>query len=102
MQKGDRKVVSICPSCRRVAEFTGFTTKRFEFGLVEFGLQCPKCDHWQHSYWMDDELLMMQTLQPTRKVKRDYEHKFDKLQKRMEKREKLGTLPEEINHVLSS
>lgn len=96
MQKGDKKIVAICPDCRKVNEFNGFKTKRHEGGFLAFGIECPSCGHWKISYWLTEELLAMQTLKPKRDVRREYERKFKKLQGLMSKKIRAGTVPPEL------
>lgn len=90
MKKGS--VISICPECRNVVTIRRFETISLDNGDEEIGIRCPKCDHWQTSYYLNQELKDMQQIKtPTRKDKRDYERKFKKFQKVMKR--KHGSIP---------
>lgn len=87
MQKGS--LVSVCSNCKQVFNFrnVGFTSKPTLIeGIEDVGIECPNCEAFVHSYYLNDELKAMQNPKATRKVRRAYKHKFLKLQRWVEKK----------------
>jgi len=87
MRKG--AVLSVCPGCDSVVTIKQYESRSLDKGDEEIGIICPKCDYWQTSHYLSQELKSMQQIEtPTRKDKRIYAHKFKKFQKVMKTKTK--------------
>jgi hypothetical protein len=81
-----------CNQCNSTfAKFHGYSRRELDGGIIEIGIECPKCRAWYHAHYLDHELeALQQQIQPEkrppRKVKRAYARKFKKLQAKLRKR----------------
>ncbi|HXV43326.1 MAG TPA: hypothetical protein VEC96_09700 [Anaerolineae bacterium] len=79
-------LVAICKACRNVVNFSQVSYKDRPAegltGITEIGLECPKCNQWYTSHYLNDNLLKMQANRETwdRQTRRAYEREFKKLQ----------------------
>lgn len=88
LQKGD--LITICPECRHVVNYqpTDFRSKLIADNVTEIGLECPFCQHWTHSYYVNEALTIKALLvqKADRKTRREYTKEFKRFQKKMKAR----------------
>lgn len=61
MAEGSSPITSeltiVCVHCHTQVKLSGVTRRRTsDENLTEYGLLCPSCNAWTHSYWMTPEL----------------------------------------------
>ena len=90
--------VSICSNCRKVFKFStvGFKERDVEVleNVTEIGIECPNCQQWHHSYYLNPELVAMQAKNADRKQRREYQRKFVKFQGWCQKKVRNKKAPE--------
>src|SRR3990167_2195649 len=89
LSKGN--LISICPNCRTVVNFSKLPLQARSVelpypGVEAVGVECPHCQHFQTLYWLNPELKVMQNPQATRKERRRYEVIFRRFQQTMRKK----------------
>lgn len=87
-----KDLISICRACKQVSSKFNYQVKDTELeGIEEVGLVCPNCDEWYHSYFANSELKEIADKVPSmaRKQKREYQKRFDRLQKKIRRKLKM-------------
>lgn len=86
VKKGSQ--VTVCSECGQVfrLELDNIQPKPLGDGIDDYGIVCPKCRHFAHSFYINNRLRTMQKEDATRQERRQYKHEFVKFQHKMEKR----------------
>lgn len=57
-----------CPNCRQVYDLASAAVERIDptrEGITEYGILCPHCQHFTHSFYMDEPLRLQRGLLQT-------------------------------------
>lgn len=88
LEKGSQ--ITICPECRHVIN-TELKDRPAIYDILtipnvlDIGLECPFCQHWTHSYFINNNLLQraLKMDNKPRQVRRQFSKDFKKFQKKM-------------------
>lgn len=80
--------VTVCQECGQVfhLEVGSIQSQPLGDGIDDYGIVCPKCRHFSHSFYINNRLKALQKQDATRQERRQYKHEFIKFQHQMEKR----------------
>lgn len=80
-----------CSGCQKSFKLKdSVVIKKLENDITEFGVGCPNCQNFLHSFYLDDELARLQESSLQREnsscqQRREYKEKFEQLQTRLKK-----------------